>query len=79
MDDTRIMTEKEAWDEDKRWTDHTIIPSGSKPGILTRRGLVMDDFDSETKSYLQTQSSATHKTPAQIIGELVREKLAAAV
>ena len=37
------------------------------------RMVALDDFSAE---YLLSVSSATHKTPSQIIGELVREKAA---
>jgi hypothetical protein len=34
-------------------------------------------LDAISANYLITKAEAAHKTPAQIIGELVREKLAA--
>jgi hypothetical protein len=37
----------------------------------------MMGLDKLSTDYLWTKAEATHKTPAQIIGELVREKIAA--
>jgi hypothetical protein len=36
-------------------------------------------FDTLTMNYLITKAEATHKTPAQIVGEMVRKELKAAI
>jgi hypothetical protein len=35
--------------------------------------------DPETTRFLAAQAESTHKTPAELIGEMVREKMAIAI
>jgi hypothetical protein len=70
------MTEQEAWELDDLLTrtDPELGPNGT--GFLSRREARLLGCDDLTMNYLITKAEATHKTPAQIVGELVREKIA---
>ena len=73
------MTEEEAWTLSDHFTnnEYTLGPDGSD--WLGQREMRSLGFSNLTINYLTTKSAALHKTPAQIIEEMVREKLAAAV
>jgi len=55
------MTEEEAWALDEEVTKNPPRVDPSKARHVSR--MVLDDF-----------SAVTHKTPSEIIGEMVREK-----
>ena len=65
------MTEEEADALDELVTNNPpkVDPSKARHAI---RMVALDDFAAE---YLLSRSTATHKTPAEIISDLVREKL----
>jgi len=69
------MTEEEAWALDEEVTRNPPRVDPSKARHVSRM-VALDDFSAE---YLLTKAIADHKTPAQIINEMVRERLAAAV
>jgi hypothetical protein len=76
------MTEEEAFALDEKWTKTTpkVGPNGS--GFISKRKaadptahiITIDDLSAD---YLKTKAIADHKTPADIIGEMVRERIAA--
>jgi hypothetical protein len=76
------MTEEEAFALDEKWTktDPKVGPNGS--GFLSKRKaaaahahiITIDDLSA---NWLLTKAIADHKTPADIIGEMVRERIAA--
>lgn len=70
------MTDEEAdyWDE--YFTANTIMPDLTKPGFFACKYGMTVKLDPETTRFLADRAEATHKTPAEIIGELVREKIA---
>ena len=70
------MTDEEAdyWDE--YFTNNTIMPDLSKPGFFARKYGMTVKLDPETTRFLADQAVVTHKTPTEIIGDLVREKIA---
>jgi len=70
------MTEEEAdyWDE--YFTKNTIMPDFNKPGFFARKYGMTVKLDPETTRLLASQAEATHKSFSEIIGELVREKIA---
>ena len=45
-------------------------------GPLTRQHQLLDALDIVAKNYIITKAEAFHKTPSEIIGEMVREKIA---
>ena len=73
------MTEEEAEYWDEYFTKNTIIPDLNKPGFLARKYGMTVKLAPETTCLLATQAEATHKSFTEIIGELVREKIAVAM
>ena len=69
------MTEEEAWALDEEVTKNPPRVDPSKARHVSRM-VALDDF---TADYLMSVSAGTHKTPSEIIGELVREKVSASV
>jgi hypothetical protein len=47
------------------------------PGVFAKQCNLLDALDVVSKNYIQTRAEATHKTPAEIVGELVRKELLA--
>jgi len=73
------MTDEEydALDEELTQNPPGIISDGSD--WLSLRELRISGLKNMTIQYLLTKAKATNKSPAQIIDEMVREKLALAV
>jgi hypothetical protein len=71
------MTEQEAWELDERWThtDPKVNPKGQ--GFFARNGFKMVSLDDLSPAYITARAEAAHKEPSEVIGELVREKIAA--
>jgi hypothetical protein len=73
------LTEEEYAALDEYWTKNTPKIDTSKPGFVTRRmGAYTVEVDKLTAAWLRAKEDATRQTAAQIIGELVREKIATA-
>jgi hypothetical protein len=72
------MTLEEATALDDRLTE-TDPEFTDVPGVFAKQSNLLDALDAVSKSYIQTRAEATHKTPAQIVGDLVRKELKAAV
>ncbi|GHT96470.1 hypothetical protein FACS1894141_6640 [Spirochaetia bacterium] len=73
------MTDEEADALDELWTRTTPEIDMGKPGFLTRRGFTMISLDPVTATWLQAKAAVSHHSPSEIIGELVREKIAVTV
>ena len=73
------MTEEEAWALSDHFTnnEYTLGPDGSD--WLTQREMRSLCFSNLTINYLVTKAVALRKSPAQIVEEMVLEKLAATV
>ena len=73
------MTEEEAWALSDYVINNeiTLGPDGS--GWLTQREIRNLGLQSKTVQYLFNKADELHKTPVQIIDELVSKELAAAV
>jgi len=73
------LTEEEYDALDEYWTKNTpkVGPNGT--GFVSRREARLFGLDDLSADYLLTKAIADHKTPAEIINEMVRERLAAAV
>ena len=71
------LTEEEYDALDELWTRTTpkIGPNGT--GFVSRREARLFGLDEFAIDYLYTKAEAAHKTPAQIIGELVRKEISA--
>jgi len=72
------MTEEEAWALSDHFTnnEYTLGPDGSD--WLTQREMLRFGYTNTTINYLVTKAAALHKTPAEIINELVNKEIAAA-
>jgi hypothetical protein len=73
------MTEEEADALDELWTRTTPEIDMTKPGYYSTRMAHLVEVDDFTAVWLRARVDATRKTSAEIIGELVREKIAASV
>jgi hypothetical protein len=74
------MTEEEAHYWDKYYTENPPKPGPNGTGFFSRRRAALSiTVDSATADYLTAKAVADHKTPAEIIGEMVRERLADAI
>ena len=73
------MTEEEADELDDFVTNNeiTLAPNGSD--WLTQRDMRLLGLATMSVNYLTTKAAADHKSPAQIIDELVREKISIGV
>jgi len=72
-----IMTEQEAWELDDLLTNTDPKIGANGTGFLSQRDVRNIGLDDLSIKYLMTKAQADRKSPAQIIGELVREKIAA--
>ncbi|MDR2490403.1 MAG: hypothetical protein LBD20_03265 [Spirochaetaceae bacterium] len=72
------MTDEEAdyWDEFFTKNPPTVDPA-KKGGYFTRQRELLNVLDRASADYIIARAEGAHKTPAEIIGELVREKVAA--
>jgi len=73
------MTEEEAFALDEKWTKTTPKVGSNGSGFLSKRKaaahiITIDDLSAD---WLNTKAIADHKTPAEIIGEMVQERIAA--
>ncbi|GHV26480.1 hypothetical protein AGMMS4952_06640 [Spirochaetia bacterium] len=75
------MTDEEYWALDDEVTRNPPKLSGKPGGFCTDRArsreaaertIILDQFSAD---YLKAAAEAEHKTPAQIVGELVRKEL----
>jgi hypothetical protein len=71
------MTEEEADALDELWTKTTPKVNPAKPGFFARNGFALVSLDALSAAYIRSRADATHKTPEEIIGELVRKEIAA--
>jgi hypothetical protein len=69
--------EYDALDEELTRTVPKLGPNGT--GWLEQRELRLMGLSNMTVNYIFTKATADHKTPAQIIDELVGKEIAAAV
>ena len=72
------MTEEEAdyWDEYYTKNPPKIDPS-KRGGYFTRQRELLNTLDQVSADYIINRSLLTDKMPAQIIGEIIHEKIAA--
>ena len=69
------MTEEEADALDEELTRTTPKVDFNKPDIFIRQREFLNMLNPTAADYIMTRALATHQTPAQIIGELVDEKI----
>jgi hypothetical protein len=73
------MTEEEAYALDDFVTNNEITLGPNESDWLAQREMRLWGMSAITVNYLMTKATADHKTPAQIINELVGKEIAAAV
>jgi hypothetical protein len=73
------MTDEEAAHWDEYYTTNTVMPDLNKPGFFARKYGMTVKIDPETTRLLVAEAEATHKTFSEIIGELVKEKIAVSI
>jgi hypothetical protein len=73
------MTDEEAKRLDEKWTMNPPKPGPNGTGYFTqcKKTAHTITIDSVTANYLNTKAIADHKSPAQIIGEMVQERITA--
>jgi hypothetical protein len=69
------MTEEEADALDELWTKTTPAIDTSKSGYFTRHMAHLVEVDDLSAAYLRAKADAAHKTPAEIIGDMVRREM----
>jgi hypothetical protein len=75
------MTDEEAKRLDEKWTNNPPKPGPNGTGYFTqcKKTAHTITIDNVTANYLLTKAAADHKTPSEIIGEMVREQMRAAI
>jgi len=82
MDEENIIKEEDMTEEEALyWSDYFMKnppkTDPSKPGIFAqRKANRFSGMDNLTVNYLLTKSIETHKSPEEIIGDLVRKEIA---
>jgi len=71
------MTDEEAVYWDDNYTKNTVMPDLTKPGYFSRKYGMVITLDPETSRALTVYAGTVCKSPAEIIAEMVREKIAA--
>jgi len=75
----KTMTDEEADALDEYYTKNPPRVDPSKNGGFARKSFKLVAIDDFCADYLMTKALSDHKTPDQIINEIVRERIAAAV
>jgi hypothetical protein len=73
-----IDEETDYWDEFFTRNPSKVDPA-KKGGYFTRQRELLNVLDKVVADYILTRAEASHQTPAQIIGELVRKEIAVSV
>jgi len=75
------MTEEEANYWDDYYTKNPPVPGPNGTGFFTqkRKTALSLTIDSLSADWLLTKAIATHKTPADIVSELIQKEIAAAM
>jgi hypothetical protein len=74
------MTDEEADALDEYYTKNTVMPDSEEPGFFARRKAAhMVSIDEVSAHYILSKALAAHKTPSEIIGEMVQERIAASL
>ena len=73
------MTEEEADALDEELTANIPRVDFSKPDVFIRQRELLNILSPAAADYIITRALATRKTPAQIIGELVCDRISASV
>jgi len=71
------LTDEEYAALDEKWTLETPDVNFSRPGMFGRQRLFLESLDAVTANYIHVRAEVDRKTPAQIIGAMVRKEMAA--
>jgi hypothetical protein len=71
------MTDEEAEALDEYYTKNPPKVDPKKNGGFTKKSFRMVALDRLSEDYLFTKAIATHKSPTELISELVQERIAA--
>ncbi|MDR0641065.1 MAG: hypothetical protein LBG07_01230 [Treponema sp.] len=72
------LTDKEAAELDEYYTAHIPKVGPNEGGFFANRTRRLMALDELSAAYIRSACEAEHKTPTEIVGQLVREKIAAA-
>jgi len=75
----KTMTDEEADALDEYYTKNPPRVDPGKNGGFAKKSFKLVAIDDFCANYLMTKALSDHKTPDQIINEIVRERIAAAV
>jgi len=75
----KTMTDEEADALDEYYTKNPPRVDPAKNGGFAKKSFKLVAIDDFCADYLMTKALSDHKTPDQIINEIVRERIAAAV
>jgi hypothetical protein len=73
------LTDEQAAALDEYYTSHIPKVGPNEGGFFANRTRRLMPVDDLSAAYIRSACEAEHKTPAEIIGELVREKLSVSV
>jgi hypothetical protein len=73
------MTDEEAEALDEYYTKNPPRVDPKKNGGFAKKSFKMVALDRLSEDYLFTKAIATHKTPTELISELVQEQIAASL
>jgi hypothetical protein len=71
------LTDEEYAALDDKWTKETPAVNFSRPGMFARQRLLLESLDAVAANYIHVLAEAAGKTPAQIIGAMVRKEMSA--
>ena len=71
------LTDEEYAALDEKWTRETPEVNFSRPGLFARQRLLLESLDTVAANYIHILAEVAGKTPAQIIGTMVRKEMAA--
>jgi len=74
-----MMTDEEADALDELMTRSDLVLGPNGTGFFSSKGYQMVAIDEDTARILNAQSIATRRSPAELISDLVHERLAAVV
>jgi len=64
---------------DERWTKTTPNVNFARPGVFARQRALLEVLDKVTADYIIAKAVANNQTPAQIIGKMVHQEIAAGI
>ena len=73
------MTDEEYDALDEEWTKTTPKVNFSRPGVFARQRALLEVLDKVTADYIIAKAVAANQTPAQIIGKMAHQEIAAGI